>query len=173
MLLTECMHPEILETVAKMGHGSKVLISDGGYPHITVPAQRRLMDRLLGKIRDNVDEIAELEMRLVDDADVLVLCYGSTSRAAWQAVKTARLRDGVPVGWVRMITAWPFPEERIAALSRGVSAILVPEINYGQMIHPIREQAQCHVAGLNHPGGGLLRPDEILAAIHDMARDLS
>ena len=35
MLLSKCIHPEILETVGKMGHGSRVLISDGGYPHIT------------------------------------------------------------------------------------------------------------------------------------------
>lgn len=147
-------------------HVTGLTHDERGYPDITAQAQRRLMDRLISKIRDNVDEIVELETRFVDDAEMLVLCYGSTSRSAWQAVNVAR-REGIAVGWVRLITAWPFPEKQMADLSRQVETILVPEINYGQMIHPVRENADCRVESLIHAGGSLLRPKDILDGIRD------
>jgi 2-oxoglutarate ferredoxin oxidoreductase subunit alpha len=149
-------------------HSTGLTHDERGYPDITTTAQRKLMDRLIGKIRDNVDEIAELESRLLTGARLLVVSYGSTSRAAWQAVRSAR-EEGLPVGWLRLVTAWPFPERQMAALAADLDHILVPEVNYGQMVHPVREAVDCGVSSLVHAGGDLHTPNEILAGIRAMA----
>lgn len=159
--------------LAVAGEGYRVHVTglthdERGYPDMTPGAQQRLIGRLVGKVRDHIDDIAEMEGRHLDDAEWIVVCYGSTSRAAWRAVKAARA-EGLRWGWLRLVTAWPFPYEAMADSLRGARGVLVPEVNFGQMVHPVRESTQRPVHSLCHGGGDMLRPDAILDRLRDLA----
>ena len=112
-----------------------------------------------------------LEEEEIEGADVVVLSYGITSRVAVKAVQDAR-KAGVKVGTVRLITVWPFPEKRIAEISAQVKAIVVPEINAGQIVQEAERHAagRCKVVSVPHYGGWVHNPDDILKAIKEAAK---
>jgi len=96
--------------------------------------------RKLQKIEDNASRIAKLETRFLEGARSLVVCYGASSRSSLEAVMEARDRGRSDVGYLRMVTLWPFPEETLRRLvPPGVQRIIMPEMNLGMMIHPVRE----------------------------------
>ncbi len=83
---------------------------------MTPKTQDVLVRRLQNKIRDSADRIAMFEEEGIEDADVIVVSYGITSRVAQRAIELARAQ-GLKVGKFRMITVWPFPETRIRELA--------------------------------------------------------
>jgi 2-oxoglutarate ferredoxin oxidoreductase subunit alpha len=101
----------------------------------------------------------------------VVVSYGITSRVAQRALQLARAR-GIRAGKFRLISAWPFPEERIAELAGRVKAFIVPELNLGQMVHEVARAAagKAPVIPVPHAGGGVHSPEVILNAIVEAAR---
>lgn len=140
-----------------------------GYPSINQEVSEKMMGHLLGKIRGHAKEIWRWDEFLTEDAQELVVAYGSTARSAIAAVKAARSR-GIKAGLLRIVTPWPFPEEIIDSVSRRVNNIIVPEINFGQLIHPIRENSQCPVIGVNRAPGALMDPSAIVDALEVVAK---
>jgi 2-oxoglutarate/2-oxoacid ferredoxin oxidoreductase subunit alpha len=137
-----------------------------GYPMMNTPTQHKLLNRLKSKIQGNADKIIRYEEDAIDGAEVVVLSYGITSRVAQRAIEMARAK-GAKVGRFRLITAWPFPEKRIAELATKVKAFVVPELNLGQMVREV-ERASGHLAktiAVPHAGGSVHRPEEIFQAI--------
>ncbi|HXI03324.1 MAG TPA: 2-oxoacid:acceptor oxidoreductase subunit alpha, partial [Candidatus Saccharimonadales bacterium] len=102
-----------------------------GYPVMSAEVQERSVRRLVEKIRSHADEIARVEEEGMEGAEVVVMAYGITARVARMALRMAR-KAGVKTGFLRLITAWPFPETRVKELAARVKAFVVPEINYGQ-----------------------------------------
>ncbi|MFQ5908014.1 MAG: 2-oxoacid:acceptor oxidoreductase subunit alpha [Thermoplasmata archaeon] len=145
-------------------HMTALTHNDIGYPVTSPLSQEALVPRLAGKIRENEEEIVEYEQRLVDDAEVGLVVYGSTSGPGWEAVQAAR-KEGIKAGMLRLITAWPFPRKPVRRLSGQVDSIVVAEVNMGQMVHPAREAADCDVHHLGLPGGRIFHPKEILRAL--------
>jgi 2-oxoglutarate ferredoxin oxidoreductase subunit alpha len=98
----------------------------------------------------------------LEDAELVVVAYGSTARPAKAAVAMAR-RDGVRAGLLKLLTIWPFPREEIRALSQSARVMLVPELNAGQILGEVERAVlgSCTVAGLNRVDGGLITPDQI------------
>jgi 2-oxoglutarate/2-oxoacid ferredoxin oxidoreductase subunit alpha len=140
-----------------------------GYPSTDHSVSDSMLRHLLGKIRNHVEEIWDWEEFMTEDAEELVIAYGSTARSALAAVKSARTR-GIKAGLLRLITPWPFPDAIVERASRKVNNIVVPEINYGQMIHPIRENSECPVIGVNRAPGQLIDPSAILDALEVVAK---
>lgn len=138
-----------------------------GYPSLSNDDSRRMLDHLVGKIRNHMDDIVEVEHYLTEDADVIIVAYGSTSRSALRVVKEAR-QAGKRVGLLRLITAWPFPSKEIERLGASAKAMIVPEINYGQIEHVVREYAECPVTGVPHAAGALIPPEKIYAALEGL-----
>jgi len=138
-----------------------------GYPSLDNSVSERMLSHLTGKILNHADEIIETEEYLTGDAEVIVVAYGSTSRSALSVVKQARERKK-KVGLLRLITPWPFPVKKIETLSGSVKAMVVPEINYGQMEHVVREYANCPVVGVHHPAGALIPPQKIYSALEGL-----
>jgi 2-oxoglutarate ferredoxin oxidoreductase subunit alpha len=138
---------------------------------MSADCQERCVRRLVDKIRRHADEIVRFEERDVDGAEVVVLTYGITARVARMAVEMAR-RQGVKVGFLRLIALWPFPERRIAELARRINAFVVPEINYGQMVLEVERCAagQATARSVPHGGGGVHDPEAIAEAILEAAR---
>jgi 2-oxoglutarate ferredoxin oxidoreductase subunit alpha len=118
-----------------------------------------------------VDDIVLYEQKDTEDAEVVVVSYGITSRVAQRAVQMARDK-GLKIGTFRIITAWPFPEKQIAALAGQVKAFVVPELNLGQMVHEVERAAQgkARTILVSHAGGTVHRPEDILKAIEEASR---
>ena len=142
-----------------------------GYPAINAEAQKEMVTRMIDKIRKNADKIAEYEMDGVEDADILVVSYGVTSRVATKAIESAR-KKGLKVGHLRFVVVWPLPEKLITELAGKVKAIVFPEVNMGQVVLEVERLArgQCEVIHVPHPGGGVHKPEVIEKAILEAAK---
>ena len=114
-------------------------------------------------------DIESNEEYLCDDAEIVVLAYGSTSRSARYAVNEMRAA-GIKAGLFRPITLWPFPEKRVAELGKKVKAIVVPEMNLGQMILEVERivKNDCKLAGVNRVDGDPLTPAQIIAQVKEV-----
>jgi 2-oxoglutarate ferredoxin oxidoreductase subunit alpha len=123
------------------------------------------------KIRRHSDEIVLYDERDVEDAEVIVVAYGITSRVALRALQMAR-GEGIRAGLHRPIVVWPFPEKRLRALAEKVKAFVVVEMNYGQMMYEVERYAAGKVPTLlvPHGGGTVHDPADILKAIREAAR---
>jgi 2-oxoglutarate ferredoxin oxidoreductase subunit alpha len=142
-----------------------------GYPVINAECQDWCVRHLVDKIRKNAHKIVELEEEETEGADVVVVSYGITSRVAVKAVQQAR-KAGIKVGTLRLITVWPFPEDRIKELAKRIKAFVVPEINLGQIRREVERCAfgQAPAVGVSHCGGWVHNPDDIFKAIKEAAR---
>lgn len=140
-----------------------------GYPSTNHSDSEAMTGHLARKIRDHSRELWMWEESLLEDAEVVVVAYGSTARSALAAVKKARAR-GIRAGLLRLITAWPFPDEVIDSVSRKANNLVVAEVNNGQMLHPIAESSRCPVVGINWAPGTLIGPDTIFDGLEAVAR---
>lgn len=135
-----------------------------GYPTTDHDVSEKMTRHLAGKVKDHAREIWLWEEKFLDDAEIVVVSYGSAARSALAAVKTARSK-GIKAGLLRLQTPWPFPDEVIEKVSAKVSGMVVAEVNAGQMIHPVRENARCPVVGANWAPGSLIEPRAIMDAM--------
>jgi 2-oxoglutarate ferredoxin oxidoreductase subunit alpha len=166
---------DMIPEMAHAGAGYRYHITglthdERGYPVMSAETQDKLVRRLCDKIRKRTDEIVILEQDELEDADVVVVSYGITSRVARAAIDGARER-GLKVGGLRLVTVWPFPERLIKELSERVRAFVVPEINYGQIALEVERCAAGRAATvlLPHMGGGVHDPADIQRAIEEAA----
>jgi len=172
--LEECDNGDLVPPLTKVGEGHIPHITglthdERGYPAMNAKAQATLLERLTGKIRKNVGDIITLEEDGIQDADVVVVSYGITARVCQPAIARARA-EGRKVGFLRLVTVWPFAEKRIRELSAQVSAFVVPEMNLGQIVREVERCAQgrTKVRGVTHAGGAVHDPDEIYKAIREV-----
>lgn len=147
-------------------HVTGLTHGENGAPTGDRVVAERLVQRLNSKISDNIEDIVLDEATFLDDAEVVILAYGSTARSARQAVKDAR-KKGIKVGLYRPLTIWPFPEKKVLELAGKSKAIIVPEMNLGQYRLEVERvvQGQVPVLGLNRAHGELIEPGEIMDAI--------
>ncbi|MEE9465596.1 MAG: 2-oxoacid:acceptor oxidoreductase subunit alpha [Candidatus Neomarinimicrobiota bacterium] len=162
--------------MVKAGDGHFIHITglthdEQGYPLINAEAQEKNVIHLVDKIRKHSDKIRLIEEDQVDGADVVVISYGISSRVALKAIEAAR-EDGLKVGFIRLITVWPFPDNMIAQLARKVKSFVVPEINLGQISLEVERTAagQAKTILVPHAGGWVHDPKDILKAIREGAK---
>jgi 2-oxoglutarate/2-oxoacid ferredoxin oxidoreductase subunit alpha len=152
-------------------HVTGLTHDERGYPSMTLETQDRMIRRLQDKLKPLANERALVDTEHLDDAEVVVVSYGITSRVAQRAIQLARAR-GIRAGKFRLISAWPFPEQRIADLAGQIKAFVVPELNLGQMALEVMRAAagKAKVVPVSHAGGGVHNPEAILKAIEEAAR---
>ena len=160
-------------TVAGEGyriHVTGLTHDERGYPGMDAETQEWNLRRLINKIRANRDDIIQVEEQYLDDAEVVVVSYGISARTSLWPIELAR-QEGIRVGYLRLITVWPFPEERIRNLAKGIRAFVVPEINMGQISREVERCAagQALVIGANRAGGDILEPEHVLEVIRSAA----
>ena len=167
---------DMIPFMVKIGEGYHFHITglthdEQGYPVINAECQDVLVRHLNDKITMNADKIIRTEEEKIDNAEVIVISYGITSRVTTKAVRKAR-EAGIKVGTIRLITVWPFPEKRIKELAKKVKAFVVPEINYGQMVLEVERCAagQAPAVHVPHCGGWVHDPDDIFKAIKEAAK---
>ena len=115
------------------------------------------------QIRDNE---VRYETQKMDDADYVIVAFGSAARIAEKAMELAA-EQGIKAGLFRPITLWPFPEKEIVAAAKGKKGVLVVEINAGQMVEDVRlsVNGEVPVAHFGRLGGIVPEPDEIVNAL--------
>lgn len=172
-----CPPGELVPPMAIAGQGYRfhttgLTHDERGYPSTSDDsAQIRLVRRLVDKIEKNRDKIVMVEEISLEDAEVGIVSYGISARTALWPLEMAR-QQGIKVGMLRLITIWPFPEEQVKALAGRVKAIVVPEINLGQIALEVERcvAGRVPVIGIYHPGGGIHKPQAVLAAIKQAAK---
>jgi len=129
------------------------------------PVHRRMIEGLNAKIYNHTQEIVETETHNIENCDVGIVSFGCTSRSVYEAAERAE-STGVSVGYVRLKTIWPFPEKAVSKLAEGAKAIIVPEMNLGQISGEVERVGGRRVTKLNKIGGGeLITPEDILGLI--------
>lgn len=114
-------------------------------------------------------DIEKNEEYLTEDAEVVIFAFGSTARSARYAVNELR-KEGIKAGLFRPITLWPFPEKRVAQLAQQAKAIVVAEMNLGQMIHEVDRVSKgaCAIAGVFRVDGEPINPGQIMEKVKEV-----
>ena len=125
----------------------------------------RELKRMIGKIQDHTRDLAMCSRFILDDATLGIVSYGITSRPAQSAVERLRAQ-GVRAGMLSLKTLWPFPDHLVREVAERVDAIIVPELNMGQLVREIERAAggRCEVVPVNRVDGHLLTPEQIADA---------
>ena len=167
----------LVPPMAKAGDGHRFHVTglthdERGYPAMNADAQEKCVSRIVQKIRGNADKISMVEESETEGADVVVVSYGITSRVAVKAIEMAKA-EGIKVGHLRLITAWPFPERRIRELASRVKAFVMPELNYGQMFYELQSaiEGRAETYLIPHGGGTVHDPEVICRKIVEAAKE--
>jgi 2-oxoglutarate ferredoxin oxidoreductase subunit alpha len=152
-------------------HSTGLTHDERGYPVMSPVTQNQLVKRLSDKIKLNAEDIIEIEEDQTEDAEVIVMAYGITSRVTLPAVFKAR-KKGIKVGYIKMITVWPFPEKRVRELAKKVKAFVMPEVNLGQVVLEIERCAagQAKTYLVPHAGGWVHDPEDIYKVIEEAVK---
>jgi 2-oxoglutarate ferredoxin oxidoreductase subunit alpha len=113
----------------------------------------------------------QYEEKMLEDADIVIVAYGTAARISVAAMKLAR-EKGLKVGLFRPITLWPFPKARLVELSKRVKNFLVVEMSLGQMV----EDVQLSLNGRSNvylhakPGAGVMTADEVYKTMESISK---
>lgn len=156
------------------GRGAKLLVTGSthnefGYRKVSDPEiQDKLVKRLCAKIDNHTDEIVRTESYFTDDCELLLVAFGASARSAYAAMLKARA-EGLKVGLFRLITIWPFAEKQLKQAAKNCQAVLVPEMNRGQIVNEVsRCLCDKRVVSLPKTRGEAIYPAEIYQAFHEL-----
>ncbi len=140
-----------------------------GFPTSDPGTIDRVMRRMNGKLDYYRDKIVRVKYVDVDNADVLIVAFGSVARSAEEVVRSMK-RAGKRVGLLRPVTLWPFPDKEIREAAAGKRAVIVPEMNLGQMVREVERAVagMVPIHPLNRIDGGLITPHEISDLIEEL-----
>ena len=146
----------------KKGRGRNIATS----LEIDPSRQEKVNQKLQAKYKAIRENEVRYETFMCDDADYILVAYGSSARISQKVVEMAR-EDGYKVGLLRPITLFPFPESPINELSQRVKGFMAVEMSAGQMVYDVRLAAQCRVP-VEHYGrmGGIVHsPSDVYTAL--------
>ena len=151
-------------------HVTGLTHNDFGFPSAKEDEVEKNIKRLVRKINRFRDDIVEYETLAIDDAEIVVLSFGTVARSSIRAVNEAR-RRGIKVGHFRPVTLWPFPDKEIFQIAKKSKTIIVPELNCGQMVLEVERavHGKTKVIGKSLVNGELFTPDEIFKSIQEVA----
>jgi 2-oxoglutarate ferredoxin oxidoreductase subunit alpha len=165
---------DIVPEMAGFGEGYRFHVtglvhSESGFPSGNPRVAEDLINRLINKIENNVDDIVQVDEYLLDDADIAIVSFGATARSAKSAVDILR-EEGMKVGMFRPITIWPLAEKELTELSKRVDRIIVAEMNMGQYFLEVDRIAGKHtkVEKYGRVNGELITPEEIISFIKEV-----
>ncbi|HHD81093.1 MAG TPA: 2-oxoglutarate synthase subunit alpha [Campylobacterales bacterium] len=139
-----------------------------GFPTEEIETCRKLIDRLFAKVDNYRDEIELNEEYMVDDADILLVGYGSASLAIKEAVNSLRA-EGIKVGMFRPITLWPSPEARLHELGQKFDKVLSVELNQGQYLEEVqRSMGRLDIQKLTKTNGRPFSPADIIEKVKEV-----
>lgn len=127
------------------------------------------LDKLRNKIMNYTDEITKVRVEMMDDAEIAFIAYGSVARASLQAATLAR-QAGVKVGVIQLYTIWPFPDKEIQQLTERCKAVIVGELNMGQIVTEIRRilPRDLPIHTMQRYDGDILTPMQLLEKLQEV-----
>ena len=140
-----------------------------GRPSAKYEVHSAMVRRLVDKVETRADEIALYESLFLDDAEIVVIAYGSVARSAERAVRDLR-DEGVKAGFLRLITLWPFPDALIRRAVGKARNVLVAEMSVGKLVREV-ERALAGAAEVKlfpKPGISLHTPREIMSCVREV-----
>lgn len=162
---------DLIPPMARPGDGYRahctgLTHAPGGFPTQVPQVAAAAVTRTTDKLKLHRDRIESWRVQDTDDADLLIVAIGISARAARQAVRDLRA-EGLKVGLFRPVTLWPFPEEALKTIvaKSGAKAVLVPEMNQGQLVLEVERvlAGTAPALRLNRIDGQPIGPDEIAA----------
>jgi len=165
----ENLPPTLVEMGKARFHVSGLVHDESGFPMATAETSEKLLRRLVNKIKLHIDKIAECEEFMTEDAETIIIAYGSVARSAKEAVLIAR-NEGIKVGLLRPITIWPIPVEKMRKKLATVQNVLVAEMNLGQYASEVVKflKSGTKMRLLSKVSGELIAPHEILNELNNM-----
>jgi len=150
-------------------HTTGLTHDEMGYPAMNAEAQDVLVRRLKSKVLDHVEEITINALDGVEGSDVTVVSYGISARVSEYAVQLAR-EAGYKVGLLRLVTLWPFNDRVIREVAESTKAIIVAEMNLGQVVHEVERACanEVPVHLVDHAGGAIIEPETIVERIKEV-----
>ncbi|MBQ9441870.1 MAG: 2-oxoacid:acceptor oxidoreductase subunit alpha [Selenomonadaceae bacterium] len=160
--------------IANFGEGYHIHVTglihdETGFPSGSPKVTENSIRRMHEKISRAADEIIEVQQEFIDDAEFAVVSFGGTARTAYEAVLNAR-KKGQKVGFVRLVTVWPFADKIIFELAKKLKGMIVAELNYGQIVGEVERavKGQCDVKLCAKYDSTTFEPEEIESAIDEM-----
>ena len=140
-----------------------------GFPTEEINTCRKLIQRLEDKVEAHKDEIELNEEFMMDDADVMIIAYGSVSLAAKEAIRDLR-KDGIKAGLFRPITLWPSPDKKIKEYTDKIKNVLCVELNIAQYTAEVERVSGRigEIEGLYKVNGRAISPAEIVAKVKEV-----
>ncbi|MFX1329032.1 MAG: transketolase C-terminal domain-containing protein [Promethearchaeota archaeon] len=137
----------------------------------TISNALEFMEMLIEKIKSNMDEISITEEYRLDDADIIIIAYGLPVRTSYRAVDLAR-EEGIKVGIFRLITVWPFPDEKVKRVVKNAKAVIIPELNYtGFIAEQVERVNKLEIPIIKIPKVGVFHhPDDILKIVKEVSK---
>ena len=125
--------------------------------------------RLFGKISRQFASLELVKSFQIADAELLIIAYGCTARAARAAVCLGR-EQGMKIGLLQLLSLWPFPRRPVSEALAGKKAALVPEMNMGQLRREVVrvDNGKTTVLGLSKMAGAVITPDEVLQRLREV-----
>lgn len=170
---------DLVPNPADFGTGYRIHVTglvhdETGFPSGSAKITEETIKRLHEKIVRAQAEITHYDEFFIDDADLVVVAYGGTARTAYVGVENARKR-GIKVGMIRLMTIWPFADKVIKTIAQKVKGILVPEMNYGQLVLEVERAAagQAKVVSLPKYNTEIFTPNEIDTAIEQLHTEVA
>ncbi len=165
--------PDFRSPMAAFGEGYRFHLTglthdESGFPTAKPNEIKAKLEKLKQKIIRHRSEITEIKTDLMEDAHIMVFAYGSTARAARQAIRIAR-KKRFKVGMVQPMTLWPFPDDKLIPLLDKIDMVVVAELNQGQIIGEIERlcRKNVKVVPLNRYDGELITPAQIVDVIRE------
>ncbi|MDD4600838.1 2-oxoglutarate oxidoreductase subunit KorA [bioreactor metagenome] len=170
---------DLVPNPADFGTGYRIHVTglvhdDTGFPSGSPKITEQCIKRLHEKIDCVKDEITHYDEFFMEDAEIAVVTYGGTARTAYAAVEEARAQ-GKKVGMIRLMTIWPFADKVIKQAAAKCKALLVPEMNYGQLVMEIERAAagQTKVVSMPKYNTEIFTPNEISGAIDQLLSEVA
>ncbi len=139
-----------------------------GHPTEDAEMCDALMKRLFKKVDAHLDELELNEEYMLDDAEIMIIAYGSVSLGVTEAINRLR-KEGIKVGMFRPLTIWPSPAKRINELMKKFDKVLVAELNMGQFVEEVqRVSGRSDFDTLFKANGRPLSPLEIIEKVKGM-----
>lgn len=139
-----------------------------GFPTNRQDEAKALLDRLKAKLEPLREAKEYVELIDCEDADIILIAYGITARVAKSAMLIAKSK-GIKVGMIRPVMIWPFPDKIIAPIVNNVKAVIVSELNMGQLICEVERyiKKDIPVLSANVYDGTLMEPSMIAGVIEN------
>jgi 2-oxoglutarate/2-oxoacid ferredoxin oxidoreductase subunit alpha len=167
---------DAIPAMARPGDGYRVHTTglnhgENGFPTQNPEIVARNLTRLLTKLDQHREAIESYELLDCENAEVLIVAIGISARAAMRAIDLLRARN-IKAGLFRPITLWPFPEEALRLAASHARAVLVPEMNHGQMrLEVERILRTTRVEGLHRFDGEPITPAQIAERAQALAQE--